>query len=638
MQVFVNFGQQTAPADSNWFGTDSTSYGEKTGGVGLPDADDGGNASGVLFFLTDGADYFHATGVNAVGSGDAAFVDEAVISNEAMRLNSTNDTAQYYFGGLDQAKTYEFVLFGSTVVSGTTAILSVTAEGQSAQTLDTSNNSSNVARFTGVSPNGDGRIYVTIQRDAASTENEVNFNAAYLLEEAQPNQDPVLDTPISDITFSAGVADSEDVSGNFSDANSDPLTYGISPALPSGLSLNTSTGVITADGTQVVTAAADYTITADDGNGGTPASDVVSIEVVDATFTVTSVSAGPYYEGTQVTLGLANDSGSGMVLSSDAGTLAEDSQSSGSLVFTIPNLRTFGDRRHTYNSNITFTVTDGANSDTFTLSVTPTAGFEQGTVADPNAGFWTRPGFTGVVAGDIYYVQSRTDADFPYGTVAQEATDVVFDLWLMDVSDAVPVWSDPQFTLTIPGLAPNNAPTGSVVISGSAAEGQTLTADTSAIADADGLGAFSYQWLADGSPISGATGSAYTLTSDEVGSTITVQVSYTDGEGNAESVTSAATSAVTSLPRNFVIDSGNAFVDRDGVLVNATIPIWELWTNAPEEDGATKVDFGTNLSMVNGVASVPVSGGEFNTTYLLVLRSTGLVPTTYGRISGQLTP
>ena len=80
--------------------------------------------------------------------------------------------------------------------------------------------------------------------------------------------------------------------------------------------------------------------------------------------------------------------------------------------------------------------------------------------------------------------------------------------------------------------------------------GETLTADTSGIADADGLDSvtFSYQWLADGADISGATGAAYTPTDSDVGKTITVQVSFTDDAGNEETLTSAATAAVEAKP------------------------------------------------------------------------------------------
>ena len=87
----------------------------------------------------------------------------------------------------------------------------------------------------------------------------------------------------------------------------------------------------------------------------------------------------------------------------------------------------------------------------------------------------------------------------------------------------------------------NDDPTGGVTISGTATEDEVLTADTSTLADEDVLGALSYQWSRDGSPIDGATSDNYTLTQADVGAAITVEVSYTDGEGTAESVTSSAT-------------------------------------------------------------------------------------------------
>ena len=83
---------------------------------------------------------------------------------------------------------------------------------------------------------------------------------------------------------------------------------------------------------------------------------------------------------------------------------------------------------------------------------------------------------------------------------------------------------------------------------------ETLTADTSDIADEDGLesASFSYQWLAgDGgtdSEIDGATGSTYTVTTDDVGKAIRVRVSFTDDRGHRESLNSAATASVAGLP------------------------------------------------------------------------------------------
>ena len=73
--------------------------------------------------------------------------------------------------------------------------------------------------------------------------------------------------------------------------------------------------------------------------------------------------------------------------------------------------------------------------------------------------------------------------------------------------------------------------TGMPTISGTAQVGETLTADTSGIADADGLtnATFSYQWIhSDGgadTDISGATGSSYTLADRDVDKTVKVGVS-----------------------------------------------------------------------------------------------------------------
>ena len=76
----------------------------------------------------------------------------------------------------------------------------------------------------------------------------------------------------------------------------------------------------------------------------------------------------------------------------------------------------------------------------------------------------------------------------------------------------------------------NDAPTGTVTISGTAQENQVLTASNT-LADADGLGTISYQWQRDGVNVVGATGSTYTLGDADVGHAINVVASYTDGHG-----------------------------------------------------------------------------------------------------------
>ena len=99
---------------------------------------------------------------------------------------------------------------------------------------------------------------------------------------------------------------------------------------------------------------------------------------------------------------------------------------------------------------------------------------------------------------------------------------------------------------------PNNRATGAPTISGTAQVGETVTADASGVADADGLSGaiFAYQWIADDAEIAGATGFSYTLTPDERGRAIAVRVSFTDDAGNRESVTSEPTAAVAARPNN----------------------------------------------------------------------------------------
>jgi len=89
----------------------------------------------------------------------------------------------------------------------------------------------------------------------------------------------------------------------------------------------------------------------------------------------------------------------------------------------------------------------------------------------------------------------------------------------------------------------NDALTGTVTISGDAVERTELSVDIS-LSDEDGLGAFSYQWERDGLAIEGATGSTHLLTQEDVGSSVSVTVSYIDDFGTLESATSVSTGEI----------------------------------------------------------------------------------------------
>ena len=97
----------------------------------------------------------------------------------------------------------------------------------------------------------------------------------------------------------------------------------------------------------------------------------------------------------------------------------------------------------------------------------------------------------------------------------------------------------------------NDAPTGTVSVSGTATQKETLTA-ANTLADIDGLGAIGYQWQSstDGttwSAIGGATASSFTLGEAQVGQQVRAVASYTDGHGSAESANSEATTAIANV-------------------------------------------------------------------------------------------
>ena len=133
-------------------------------------------------------------------------------------------------------------------------------------------------------------------------------------------------------------------------------------------------------------------------------------------------------------------------------------------------------------------------------------------------------------------------------------------------------------SLTSAGVGPvanvNDAPTGAPTISGTQTEDQTLTVDTSAVADADGLGALSYQWLRGGSVIAGASAATYTLGDADVGATISVQVGWADDNGSTESLTSALVGPVANVndvPTGVPTISGTATEDQTLIAVTSGI-------------------------------------------------------------------
>ncbi|MDA9207879.1 hypothetical protein N9O61_03240, partial [Octadecabacter sp.] len=92
----------------------------------------------------------------------------------------------------------------------------------------------------------------------------------------------------------------------------------------------------------------------------------------------------------------------------------------------------------------------------------------------------------------------------------------------------------------------NNDPTGVITLTSDNvdptlyAAGDTISHDANALADADGLGILGTQWMRDGVAIVGATSGTYLITAADEGYDLSLVISYQDGAGFNEAVTSAA--------------------------------------------------------------------------------------------------
>lgn len=169
--------------------------------------------------------------------------------------------------------------------------------------------------------------------------------------------------------------------------------------------------------------------------------------------------------------------------------------------------------------------------------------------------------------------------------------------------------------------AVNILPNGTVAISGVLAQNEVLTAAV-ALSDTDGLGEFSYQWKANGVNIDGATTDNLSLTQDLVGKNITLTVSYTDGNGTVETVSTQASAPVRNVNDvpAFLTNSGATFSSA----IENTVPMLSNTIRARDDDGDELVfsvvggaEDGSGVSElagVYGVLRIQQSTGNFNYT------------------------
>ena len=166
---------------------------------------------------------------------------------------------------------------------------------------------------------------------------------------------------------------------------------------------------------------------------------------------------------------------------------------------------------------------------------------------------------------------------------------------------------------------PNTPATGLPTISGTPQVGKTLTADTSGIADADGLDSvsYNYQWMADNANIQHVTGSSHTLTGDDGGKAIKVKVSFTDDTGNAETLTSQATTAVAPRPNRHAAGAPSiqGVLQDQQVLTADTVGIIDA-------DGLADATFSYQWMRITDGDSSEITG-QTSSTYTLTTSDVG---------------
>ena len=150
--------------------------------------------------------------------------------------------------------------------------------------------------------------------------------------------------------------------------------------------------------------------------------------------------------------------------------------------------------------------------------------------------------------------------------------------------------------------------------------GRTLTADTSGIADENGLASvdFSHQWMRSDTStdtnIENASSGAYTLTRDDLGERIRVRVSFTDDDGYDEEMTSATTTAVAVNPHNTPAAGAPTI---SGIPVVGDV-LTAYTSGITDLDGISGVSFSYQWMRDVGTTTEEVIGGATSSTYTLV--------------------
>ena len=258
-----------------------------------------------------------------------------------------------------------------------------------------------------------------------------------------------------------------------------------------------------------------------------------------------------------------------------------------------PSVTVASDGDVTEGDTVTFTlIRTGDTVQTLDVAYTLTATGDFGVT--PGAGTATFLANSATVQANVATTDDSTHEAHGSVTLTLTANPVAYDLGSEDAATATVLDND------------DSPATGAVTITGTAMEGETLTADTSGITDADGLdnAAYAYQWVRTPSggsdaDISGATGATYVPVFADASATLKVRVTVTDDEGHQAMFESAPTTAVAALPRPSVT------VASDGDVTEGSAAMFTLTRTG---DTAQTLDVAYALTASGDFGVTPLSG------------------------------
>ena len=400
---------------------------------------------------------------------------------------------------------------------------------------------------------------------------------------------------LSPATYTKGTAIT---ANNPSNTGGTVVSYGVSPALPAGLSLDTTTGIITGTPT-TITASAPYTVTATNAGGNT--TKVLTITVIDVAPTNLAYTLTPatYTKGTAITANNPSNTGgtvvsygvspalpAGLSLSTTTGIITGTPTTvTASVTYTVTATNTGGNTTKV----LTITVIDVAPAN-LTYTLTP-ATYTKGTAITANnpsntggtvVSYGVSPALpaglslsttTGIITG----TPTTVTASATYTVTATNTGGNTTKVLTITVNDAAPTAL--SYTLT-PATYTKNV----VIASNSPSNsGGTVVSYGVSPALPAGLSLSTTTGIITGTPTAITASGTYTVTATNSGGSTTKDLTITVNDAAPTSL--AYTLATAIYTKNVVIAS-----------------------NAPSNSGGTVVSYGVSPALPTGLSLDTTTG------------------------------